>query len=59
VIVGCQAVGSHAGDLVAEATIAIDAGYTVERLANATISAHPSLSELLTAAAVKACADRI
>lgn len=58
VIVGCQAAGIHAGDLIAEATVAIDAVYTVERLANATVSAHPSISELLAGAAAKACADR-
>ena len=58
VIVGCQAVGTHAGDLVAEATIAIDAAYNVDRLANFTVSAHPSMSELLSSAAFKACSDR-
>lgn len=57
VIVGCQAVGTHAGDLVAEATLAIDGGYTIDRLANSTVSAHPSLSELIATAASKACSD--
>lgn len=53
-IVGCQAVGAHAGDIIAEATIAIDAGYTVRTLAEDTVSAHPSISELLTVAAATA-----
>lgn len=53
-IVGCQAVGAHAGDLIAEATLAIDAGYTVGMLAENTVSAHPSISELLTSAAAVA-----
>lgn len=53
-ITGCQAVGAHAGDIIAEATIAIDAGYTVNMLAENTVSAHPSISELLTAAATAA-----
>lgn len=51
VVVGCQAVGAHAGDLVAEATVAIDAAFTVTQLAENLVSAHPSLSELLQAAA--------
>lgn len=50
-IVGCQAVGAHAADLIAEAAVAIDAGYTVGRLAYNTVSAHPGLSELLSEAA--------
>ncbi len=51
VVVGCQAVGAHAGDLIAEAAIAIDAAYTVTHLAENMVSAHPSLSELLQTAA--------
>lgn len=53
-VVGCQAVGAHAGDLIAEATLAIDSAYTLRRLALDTVSAHPGLSELLQAAAAAA-----
>lgn len=51
IVVGCQAVGHNASALIAQATIAIDAGYTLRRLAYNTVAAHPSLSELLTTAA--------
>lgn len=53
-IVGCQALGAHAADLVAEAAVIIDAAYTLERLADFTVSAHPGLSELLQMAASSA-----
>lgn len=51
-IAGCQIVGAHAADLIAEAAVAIDAGYTLDRLATFTVSAHPGLSELLQNAAM-------
>ena len=53
-IVGCHIIGAHAADLIAEAAIAIDASYTLNRLASFTVSAHPGLSELLQNAAAKA-----
>ncbi len=52
-ITGCHALGAHAADLVAEATVAISAGMTADRLAGIT-HAHPSLSELLAEAARRA-----
>ena len=46
-VVGCQILGAHAADLIGEAAIIIDAGYTIDRLALFTVSAHPGLSELI------------
>lgn len=54
VITGCQALGAHAGDLVAVATLAIDRGMTVADLAVNTVAAHPTFSELLQSAAAAA-----
>ena len=45
-ILGCSIVGAHAGDLIAEAAVAISAGLTVETLSHRLIHAHPTLSEL-------------
>lgn len=45
-LTGCHVLGAHAADLVAEATVAISCGLTLEDLAAVT-HAHPSLSELL------------
>lgn len=53
-IAGCSVLGAHAADLVAEATVAISAGFSPQRLAAVT-HAHPSLSEILQAAALKFC----
>ncbi|MCH5220888.1 MAG: FAD-dependent oxidoreductase [Muribaculaceae bacterium] len=50
-LVGCQAVGTHAADLVAEAAIAIDAAYDLRKFAFHSVSAHPSISEMLQVAA--------
>lgn len=49
-ILGCHICGPHAADLIAEATLAISAGIPVSAL-RATIHAHPTLSEVLLAAA--------
>jgi len=49
-VLGAGIVGAHAGDLIAEATLAIEMGCDVEDLA-LTIHAHPTLSETLGQAA--------
>jgi dihydrolipoamide dehydrogenase len=49
-VVGAQIIGAHASELVAEATLAIEMGATVEDLA-LTIHAHPTLSEGVSEAA--------
>jgi dihydrolipoyl dehydrogenase len=49
-VVGAQIIGAHASELVAEATLAIEMGATVEDLA-LTIHAHPTLSEGISEAA--------
>jgi dihydrolipoamide dehydrogenase len=49
-LVGAGIVGRHAGDLVAEATLAIEMGADAEDLA-LTVHAHPTLSETLGLAA--------
>lgn len=49
-LVGLHAVGPGAGELVAEATLAIEMGATIEDLAQ-TIHVHPTLSELVGEAA--------
>lgn len=52
-IVGCQVLGAHAADLVAEAAVAVHARLTAADLASAIVHAHPSLSELLAIAAAR------
>jgi dihydrolipoamide dehydrogenase len=49
-IVGAQIVGPHASELIAEATLAIEMGTTIEDLA-LTVHAHPTLAEGLSEAA--------
>lgn len=49
-VLGVGIVGAHASDLIAEATLAIEMGATIEDLA-ATIHPHPTLSESLMEAA--------
>ena len=49
-VLGVGVVGEHAGDLIAEATIAIEMGVEVNRFAE-TIHAHPTLSETIMEAA--------
>ena len=50
-IKGVGIVGPRAGDLIAEAALAIESGLVLEDLAN-TIHPHPSLSETLAEAAL-------
>ncbi len=50
-ILGVHAIGSRAGDLIAEAAVAINFGATSEDLAR-TCHAHPTLSELIMEAAL-------
>ena len=52
-ILGVHLVGPHATDLIAEGTLALRLGATVEELAS-TIHAHPTLSEAFMEAAHKA-----
>ena len=52
-VIGMGAVGVNAGDLVAEATLAIEMGADAEDLAR-TIHPHPTLSETIMFAAEKA-----
>ena len=49
-IIGCHILGEHAADLVHEASVLIKKRATLHHLAD-TIHAHPSLSEILLAAA--------
>ena len=53
-ILGVHILGAHAGELIAEAAIAMEAGMTVTALA-ASCHAHPTLSEILKEAALAAC----
>lgn len=48
-IAGCQAVGAHSADLIAEAAAAIYGGLTARQLALNLVHAHPTMSELLVA----------
>jgi len=52
-ILGVHLIGPHATDLIAEATLAINLGATVEDLVH-TIHAHPTLSEIMPETALKA-----
>jgi dihydrolipoyl dehydrogenase len=52
-ILGVHIVGPHATELIAEATLAIRMGATVQDL-TATIHAHPTLSEIMLEASFKA-----
>ena len=49
-IIGCGIVGPHAGDLIAEATLAIEMGADAEDI-GLTIHPHPTLSETFGMAA--------
>lgn len=51
-LLGAQVVGAHATELIAEATLAIQAGLTAEDVAH-TIHAHPTFSEAWVEAAHK------
>jgi dihydrolipoamide dehydrogenase len=52
-ILGVHLVGAHATDLIAEGTLALNRGCTVEEVAG-TIHAHPTLAEIMSEAAHKA-----
>jgi len=52
-ILGVHMVGPHATDLIAEGTLAMQVGCTVEELAQ-TIHAHPTLAEVMMEASLKA-----
>ena len=49
-ILGCHILGAHASDLIHEVTLAMRLGASIHDLAD-TVHAHPSLSEILLAAA--------
>ena len=49
-ILGCHILGAHASDLIHEVTLAMRLGATIHDIAE-TVHAHPSLSEILLAAA--------
>lgn len=53
-ILGVHILGAHAGELIAEAAVAMEAGMTVTALAN-TCHAHPTLSEIMKEAALACC----
>lgn len=48
-IMGCQIVGAHAADLIAEVSLAMSAGVSARQMA-ATVHSHPTLGEALLAA---------
>ena len=52
-VLGMHVVGPHASDLIAEGTLAVKLGCTTRELAD-TIHAHPTLSEVIGEAALKA-----
>ena len=49
-IIGCQITGLNAGELIAEATLALEMGADIEDIAH-TVHAHPTLSETFALAA--------
>ena len=55
-ILGVHIIGPHATELIAEGTLAVNKGLTVEDLVG-TIHAHPTLAEIMSETAMKA-ADR-
>lgn len=52
-ILGVHMIGPHATDLIAEGTLAVQRGATVQDLAN-TIHAHPTLAEIMQETSLKA-----
>ncbi len=55
-ILGVNIIGPHATDLIAEGTLAINKGLLVTDIAN-TIHAHPTLAEIMSEVALKACGN--
>ncbi|MBF0257527.1 MAG: dihydrolipoyl dehydrogenase [Desulfamplus sp.] len=51
-VIGVHITGPHATDLIAEGTLAVNLGLTVSDIAR-TIHAHPTLSEIMSEAALK------
>ncbi len=51
-IAGCHCVGAHAADIIAEAAVAMNGSLTAHELAVRCIHAHPTISELLSTAAL-------
>lgn len=56
-LVSCSAVGSHAADLIAEASLAISTGMTMADIRKS-VHAHPTLSELLSGIVEEACSSK-
>ncbi len=52
-VLGVHIIGPHASDLIAEGTLAVQTGCTVQDLAE-TIHAHPTLSEIMLEVSLKA-----
>ena len=52
-VLGVHIIGPHATELIAEGTLAVNKGLTVEDLVG-TIHAHPTLSEIIGETALKA-----
>ena len=57
-IIGCGIVGPNAGDLIAEAALAIEMGAVAEDL-SLTIHAHPTLPEAIMEAAKASLGEAI
>jgi len=53
-ILGAHIIGPHATDLVAQMTLAVKQGMTVDNVAH-TIHAHPTLSEIFGELSMQAC----
>lgn len=54
VLLGCHIVGPHAADLITEAVTAMHTGLTAEAIAHTLVHGHPTLSEVVAAAAANA-----
>ena len=50
-LLGCHAVGPHAADIIAEGAALMSTGVSIDTIADTIVHAHPTLSELLQAAA--------
>lgn len=49
-LLGCHILGAHASDLIAEPTLALAHGLTVDQMAMQTVHSHPTLTEILPSA---------
>jgi dihydrolipoamide dehydrogenase len=52
-VLGVHLIGPHATDLIAEGTLAVSTGRTVQDIAG-TIHAHPTLAEVMLEVSLKA-----